>query len=241
MGLLIDAGTADIKLEASRDRGVMQNDYNTGNAMRWIRSVAVLSAVGVFSGCAYNVQVSSQSGAAEVMSAKVKQDKAYLVFSDSLATAGKEVKPSFVCGAHRYPMYIGETLESSLSKTVEAAFPNAVNNGGSVPTSGDGLIFKFDLSEFDPSIRFMPGFFVPTADANVDIAIHARVADKTGKELLATTFRGQGHSSQDGSCGVGADALAEAGQKAIADAMENFVDKVINTGILDPSTTTASK
>ncbi|MDN7873662.1 hypothetical protein QZM26_30165 [Burkholderia multivorans] len=174
------------------------------------------------------------------MSTKVKQDKAYLVFSDNLATAGKEVKPGFACGAHRYPMYIGETLESSLSKTVEAAYPHAVSNGGSIPASADGLVFKFDLSEFDPRIRFTPGFFVQTADANVDIAIHARVSDKAGKELLATTFRGQGHSSQDGSCGVGADALADAGQKAIANAMENFVDKVINTGALDTLTTTAA-
>ncbi|RKT25812.1 hypothetical protein B0G69_1541 [Paraburkholderia sp. RAU2J] len=210
--------------------------------MRLLKAMFVLSAVSVFSGCAYNVQVSSQSGAAEVMSTKVKQDKAYLVFSDNLATAGKEVKPGFACGAHRYPMYIGEPLESSLSKTVEAAYPHVVNNGGSIPTSADGLIFKFDLSEFDPRIRFTPGFFVPTADANVDIAIHARVSDKAGKELLATTFRGQGHSSQDGSCGVGADALADAGQKAIANAMENFVDKVINTGSLDAAmATTASK
>ncbi|MDN7881359.1 hypothetical protein [Burkholderia aenigmatica] len=174
------------------------------------------------------------------MSTKVRQDKAYLVFSDNLATAGKEVKPGFQCGAHRYPMYIGETLENSLSKTVEAAFPHAVRNGGAIPALGDGLVFKFDLSEFDPRVRFTPGFFVPTADANVDIAIHARVSDKTGKELIATTFRGLGHSSQDGSCGIGADALAEAGQKAIANAMENFVDKVINTGILDPATTAAA-
>ncbi|WP_454875476.1 hypothetical protein [Paraburkholderia xenovorans] len=208
--------------------------------MRLLKAMFVFSAVSVFSGCAYNVQVSSQSGAAEVMSTKVKQDKAYLVFSDNLATAGKEVKPGFACGAHRYPMYIGETLESSLSKTVEAAYPHAVSNGGSIPASADGLVFKFDLSEFDPRIRFTPGFFVQTADANVDIAIHARVSDKAGKELLATTFRGQGHSSQDGSCGVGADALADAGQKAIANAMENFVDKVINTGALDTLTTTAA-
>lgn len=204
--------------------------------MRWIKPVTALAAVSVFSGCAYNVQVSPQSGAAEVMTTKVKQDKAYLVFSDNLATAGREVKPGFACGAHRYPMYIGQTLENSLSRTLEAAFPHAVRNGGAIPTSGDGLVFKFDLSEFDPRLRFTPGFFVPTADANVDIAMRARVSDKAGKELIATTFRGQGHSSQDGSCEVGADALADAGQKAIANAMENFVDKVINTGILDSGT-----
>ncbi|WP_236002441.1 hypothetical protein [Paraburkholderia elongata] len=201
--------------------------------MGWIKAVAALSAVTMFSGCAYNVQVSSQSGAAEVMTTKVRHDKAYVVFSDSLATAGKDVKSGFACGAHKYPMYIGEALQGSLSRTVEAAFPQVVNNGGAVPSSADGIVFKFDLSEFDPRIRFTPGFWVPSADANVDIAIRARVSDRTGKELITTTFRGQGHASEDGACPVGADALGQAAQKAISNAMENFVDKVINTGALD--------
>jgi hypothetical protein len=201
--------------------------------MERIKAVAAALALTICSGCAYNVQVSSQSGAAEVMSSKVRHDKAYVVFSDSLATAGKDVKAGFQCSAHKYPMYIGEALQGSLSKTVEAAFPQVVNNGGSIPSSADGIVFKFDLSEFDPRIRFMPGFWVPSADANVDIAIHARVSDQTGKELIATTFRGQGHASEDGTCSVGADALSQAAQKAISNAMENFVDKVINTGALD--------
>ncbi|CAJ9609585.1 hypothetical protein [Burkholderia pseudomallei] len=201
--------------------------------MAWIKAVTALSAVAMFSGCAYNVPMSSQSGAAEVMSTKVRHEKAYVVFGDSLATAGRDVKSGFVCSAHKYPMYIGEALQGSLSKTVEAAFPQVVNNGGTVPSSADGIVFKFDLSEFDPRIRFTPGFWVPTADANVDIAIRARVSDRTGNELITTTFRGQGHASEDGSCPVGAEALSQAAQKAISNAMESFVDKVINTGALD--------
>jgi hypothetical protein len=209
--------------------------------MAWIKAVAAMSAATLFSGCAYNVQVSSQSGAAEVMSTKVRQDKAYVVFSDGLVTAGKDVKSGFACGAHKYPMYIGEALQGSLSKTVEAAFPRVVNNGGAVPSSADGIVFKFDLSEFDPRIRFAAGFWVPTADANVDIAIRARVSDRTGKELITTTFRGQGHASEDGNCPVGADVLAEAAQKAISNAMESFVDKVINTGALDAAIATSAR
>lgn len=209
--------------------------------MAWVKAGAAMLAATVFSGCAYNVQVASQSGASEVMSTKIKQDKAYVVFSDNLVTAGKDVKSGFACGAHKYPMYIGEALQGSLSKTVEAAFPQVVNNGGAVPSTHDGIIFKFDLSEFDPRIRFTPGFWVPSADANVDIAIRARVADKQGKELITTTFRGQGHASEDGNCPVGADALSLAAQKAIANAMESFVDKVINTGALDPVMATSAR
>lgn len=209
----------------------------------WIpKTFAAVAIVATFSGCAYNVQVASQSGAAEVMTNKVRQEKAYVVFGDSLITASRDVKSGFACGAHKYPMSIGEALQSSISRTVEAAYPNAINNGGQIPSSADGIIMKFDLADFDPRIRFLPGFWVPTADANVDLAIKARLTDAKGKELLTTTFRGQGHASEDGSCPVGADALSEAAQKAIANAMESFVDKVFNTSALDPAlTTTAAK
>jgi hypothetical protein len=206
------------------------------------RTILTTALVATFSGCAYNVQVASQSGAAEVMTNKVRQSKAYIVFGDSLATAGRDVKSGFACGAHKYPMYIGEALQSSISRTVEAAYPNAVNNGGQIPSSADGIVMKFDLADFDPRIRFLPGFWVPTADANVDLAIKARLTDAKGKELLTTTFRGQGHASEDGTCPIGADALSAAAQKAIANAMESFVDKVFNTGALDPAlATTAQK
>jgi hypothetical protein len=209
--------------------------------MTSIKAIAVLAAVSVLAGCAHEVQVSSQSGAAEVMSTKVNQQKAYLVFSNNLVTASKRVKPGFACGAHSYPMAIGDALKSSITQTVNAAYPHAISTGGAIPSTADGVIFKFDLSYFDPTIRFAPGFFVPTADANVEIAIQARVADRTGKELITTTFHGHGRASEDGACGIGADALGDAAKKAIQDAMENFVDKVINTGALDAVATTVSK
>jgi hypothetical protein len=208
--------------------------------MAWVKMLAAMSAATVFSGCAYNVQVSSQSGAAEVMSTRVRHDQAYVVFGDTLVTAGKDVKSGFICSAHNYPMYIGEALQGSISKTLEAAYPQS-GKSGSVPAQVDGLIFKFDLADFEPRVRFERGFWVPTADATVDIAIHTRVSDRSGKELLATTFRGQGHADEDGNCPVGADALAEAADKAIANAMENFVDKVINTGALDTTTATSAR
>ena len=44
--------------------------------MAWVKAIAAMSAATVFSGCAYNVQVASQSGASEIMSTKVRQDKA---------------------------------------------------------------------------------------------------------------------------------------------------------------------
>lgn len=206
-----------------------------------MKAIAALGAVSALAGCAYQVQVGPQSGAAEVMSTKVSQQKAYVVFGTNLLTASKDVKSGFVCSAHNYPMAIGDALKSSLTQTVNAAYPHAISSGSAIPSTADGLIFKFDLSDFDPTIRFERGFFVGTADANVEIAVQARVTDKSGKELITTTFHGHGHASQDGACGDGADVLGEAGKRAVQNAMENFVDKVINSGALDAAATTASK
>lgn len=165
----------------------------------WLpKTIAAAAIVATFSGCAYNVQVASQSGAAEVMPSRVRQEKAYVVFGNSLITAGRDVKSGFECGASKYPMYIGEALQNSISRTVDAAYPNAINSGGHIPSSADGIVMKFDLVNFDPRLRFLPGFWVPTADASVDLAIKARLTDATGKELLTTTSRGQGHASEDG-------------------------------------------
>lgn len=199
---------------------------------------AFVSAAAVMSlgACTYNVPLSAQSGAAEVMSTKATKGSAYIVMSPELSSLGKTVKPGFACGAHSYPIYAGETIRTSLEKTLEGAY-SSVSASDSLPTSAQGPIFKFDSVDFDPRIRFIPGFWSVEADANVDLAIRARITTPSGAELLITTFRGQGHATQDGQgCGMGADALSEAMTKAVRSAMENFVDKVINTGALQQAT-----
>jgi hypothetical protein len=120
--------------------------------MAFTKVMAVLAAASVLAGCAHNVEVSSQSGAAEVMSTRVRQEKAYLVFNDNIASAGKEVKPGFACGAHNYPMYIGEAIEGSLTKTVEARYRLQLADWSSSSTS-PSLI---RLSGLRPDSLFRP-------------------------------------------------------------------------------------
>ncbi|MFD1556005.1 hypothetical protein ACFSHT_10270 [Paraburkholderia silviterrae] len=166
------------------------------------------------------------------MSTKATKGSAYIVMSPELSSLGRTVKPGLICGAHSYPIYAGDVIRSSLIKTLEGAY-SSVSASDSLPTAAQGPVFKFDVADFDPRLRFAQGFWSGSADANVDLAIRARVTSPTGAELITTTFRGQGHGSEDGQgCGMGADALSDAAAKAIRSAMENFVDKVINTGAL---------
>lgn len=196
---------------------------------------AVLLAASAMSGCAYNVQVTPQNGSSEVMSTKVSTGRAYVVISDNLATLGKDVKPGFVCRAHSYPLYIGNAVSSSILQTLAGAYGDVKPSGANMPSNADGVVFRFDVADFDPVLRFQQGFFTGTADATVDLAIRARVTDASCKELAVATLRGQGHDSEEGSCPVGADALSRASGKALRSAMENMVDKLVNTDILKPS------
>lgn len=199
--------------------------------MMWrsIGAVASATALAVLTGCSFNVPLAAQNGSSEIMSTKVSKTKAYVVMSPELSSLGRDVKPGFICRAHKYPLYAGDVIRESIVQTLEGAY-GSVSTSDSMPSSVNGTIFKFDLADFDPQLRFSSGFFTGSADANVDIGIRARVTSSNGAELITTTFRGQGHSNQDGECAVGADALSAATSKAIRGAMENFVDKVINTG-----------
>lgn len=192
-----------------------------------------ITATIALSGCAYKVDVMSQSGAGEIMATKMSKDNAVVVVGADLAALNRDVKASYLCGAHVYPMFIGTAISRSLSETVEAAYKNTKSGAQFATKNANGIVFKFDLADFDPRLRFSPGFWVPTADANVDIGIRAHISDGTGKELLTTTFRGQGHASVDGGCDAGAQALELAAEQAIRTTMEGFVDKVINTSAID--------
>jgi hypothetical protein len=199
-----------------------------------IRTVvgSALLAAAVLSGCAINVPVSSQSGASEVMSTRVSKANAHLVISDNLATLGRDVKSSFTCGAYNYPMHMGDAIAQSLSETVGAAYNVIGQTNSTAAADGKSFVFRFDVADFDPQLHFIRGFWTLTADANVSLGIRARISTGDGQELLTTTFRGQGHGTEDGGCPAGSAALSRAASKALQDAMESFVDKAINTGVL---------
>lgn len=194
--------------------------------------ISTITAAAVLVGCTHDVYVVPQSGAPEVMPSKIRTGKAYAVFGDGLLDASVDVKPGAICRFHDYPMPIGHVLRTSLMQTLKAAYPKVIDSGRSVPNSADGLVFKFELSDFEPTIRFEQTWLVPTIDATVDLSLVAHVYNADGKELITTSFRGHGHAREDGDCFSGDTALSSAAKKAVAGVMENLVDKVINTDAL---------
>ena len=194
-------------------------------------------SLAVLSGCAHKAEVLGTSAAYEVMSDRKKTGNAYIVVSDDLANLERVVKPGYACGAHSYPVVIGPAIRASIVRTVEGAYQDATVLSSESLSPKDGPVFVFRLDEFSPRIRFLPGFFVPTADATVDLAMRVTATNTAGRVYSTTTIRGNGSATEDGNCSAGAGVLAIASQKALRVALENFVSRVINVDSQQPSST----
>ncbi|BEP59391.1 hypothetical protein GmRootV118_66350 [Variovorax sp. V118] len=179
-------------------------------------------------GCAHRAEVGSTSAAYEVRRDRVQSSKAYVAVSSDLATLEKTVKPGHICGPHNFPVALGPAIKTSIVRTVSGAHSSVVPISTASEAGRDGVLYTFALDDFNPRLRFQPGFFVPTADASVEISIKTTAVSADGRELATTTVRGFGQESLDGQCPVGAEALGKATEKAIRVSLENFVARVIN-------------
>lgn len=193
-----------------------------------MKAVMVALVLGALGGCAHKAEVLGTSAAYEVMSDRKTAGTAYVIVSDDLAQLERVVKPGFACGAHSYPVSFGPAIRSSIARTVEAAFQDAIVLTSESLSPRNGAMFAFKLDEFNPRLRFIPGFFVPTADASVEFAMRVSATNAAGKIYSTTTVRGTGQATEDGGCEVGASVLAVASQKALRVALESFVSRVIN-------------
>jgi hypothetical protein len=192
----------------------------------------VWAVLPLLAACAHEVPLTAQTGGSEVMTSKVSKHPAQVIVSQDILGAAPVVKPGYLCGAHSYPLNIGPIITQSLQRTLESAFSRVEVSPTPVATAPDAVVFKFDLESLDPRVRFIPGFWSGTADSSVDIGIRVHVTKADGSELITSIFRGQGHDTEDGACPVGAQSLERASEQAIRSAMENLVDKVINTDAL---------
>ncbi|SCX70959.1 hypothetical protein [Variovorax sp. EL159] len=179
-------------------------------------------------GCAHKAEVGSTSAAYEVRRDRVQQTKAYVAVSGDLANLEKVVKPGQICGAHSYPLSVGPAIKTSIVRTVSAAHQSVVPVQTSSESGKDGVLYTFALDDFNPRLRFQPGFFSATADASVELSIRTTAVSPDGRELATTTVRGFGQESVEGDCPVGAEALSKATEKAVRVSLENFVARVIN-------------
>ncbi len=189
----------------------------------------------ILSGCAYNAQVMSTS----VPVAEIRADKqincsvSYFI-ENELIDLNEDIKPSsYVCGAHTFPLKVGEALKSSIFKVLDGAFTNVTTSSSRAPSNWDGKYkFIFTLDTFNASLRFAMGFWEANIFGSSEIVIKVVVIDANGKEVVRTSIAGEGAANISGQCGDGANALTEATQKAIRRTLENFVYKIINSNYL---------
>lgn len=201
--------------------------------MRIMKKYAlILGLVALASGCAHQANVVSTSAGYEVRSDKVNNGKAYVYISQDLDSLERIVKPGHICGAHTYPLDAGPAVRASIMKTMEAAYKQVISVPSRSAAQSDAPMFAFSLDEFNPRLRFVPGFWSATADSSVEMAIKTSTTGIDGKEVSSATVRGFGQDSVDGGCETGADILAKSTQKAIRVTLENFVARVINTGVV---------
>lgn len=197
--------------------------------------MALIGLVILLGGCSYNAQVVSTSApASEIRLDRVRDARAALILDSEIETLRREVKPSsYVCTFHDYPLDIGQSIKQSIRSVIDSSFREMEFVGVGGTASGHDFTFKFDLTDFVPTISFASGFWQGTANANVELVMRVTVMDSEGQEILRTTIAGEGNAQQKGGCGDGAQALADAGQESVKRLLENFVYKVINSDQLD--------
>lgn len=203
--------------------------------------LAVISASAcIISACTYQaVAVSSLAPTSEIRADRFRDTHVGVVTNmDSTDFLIEAKKPGFTCTAHTYPVDVGPALRESIGKVMDASF-SSYENIGSVTARQDGkhgYVMIFDLEEFDATFSYSTGFWSGTAHGRASITLKVTILDSYGDEILRTNVSGDGNGDAEGGCGKGAEALGQAASEAVAEVLENFVYKVINSDQLDKPT-----
>ncbi len=190
----------------------------------------VILCLFLLAGCSFKGQASATAGAAaEVLPQRAIPATASVYLSSELSGLSRTVSPSYVCGAHAYPLSLGAAIQTSIITTNEAAF-DAVVSGKAATSPEPGALrhIAFDLEQMSARLEFSPGFFTANAQANVDLIMGVSVYDAAGTQILRAVVQGNGFAEQQGDCPSGSSVLGRAATTAIERALEEYVFKVIN-------------
>lgn len=193
--------------------------------------VATLVATSVIlSACTYNANVApAPAAASEVLpTRRLPYTVSYFV-DPSVATLEKNAQTGFTCSAHAFPVNVGPAISSTIRSVNAVAFANA-REEGSRNEGADGVKrhIVLDLIEFNPKLDFSQGFWTSRAHGRVEIVLRAIALDETNKTILTATISGEGSADQTGGCSNGADALAEAANKAVRRLGQDYANKFVN-------------
>ena len=188
----------------------------------------------VLAGCTAPTTVPSTSMAAsEVMATRAIESPTSVYISPDVALLSQKVAVSgYSCSAWNFPTSVGPGLAETLRLTNDQALKHPVPGGTqSEPGAGASYHIIFDQPEYDPRISIAPQFWSGLADASAELTLRVRVIDAKGMEIIKTIVSGEGSAQQSGDCEAMSGALAAASGKAVKRIAENYVEKVINTGL----------
>jgi hypothetical protein len=92
---------------------------------------------------------------------------------------------------------------------------------------------EFRLESFESVLGYMSGTWTGSAHAESSMNLSFKVRGPDGSELLSTSVAGDGSAIRSGGCDQGSVVLSESASKAIEEAVQTFVYKVIDSRLLE--------
>lgn len=152
-----------------------------------------------------------------------------------LANYAQEVPVSgWGCGAWSVPVTMGPGLVQSLQAANHKGLRNQLPGASAqLPAPGAKYNISIALDGFHPHLKVEPGLFSGTAVAAADVVLRVRVTDNQAKELLTSQITGDGEAQSDVVfCPEVKKALTQATTLAVQQVAQNYIDKIINSGVL---------
>ncbi len=199
------------------------------------RLLAITLCGASLSACAYQAPVAVTPNLNVYSSYEDKLPGTYVLYVSSEGF-NQTIKPTgYQCAAHSFPLDMGNTFKASVVKTMQQLVENLeiVDSPISVEelmrTGKKGMIVV-RADNIDARIQFVPGFVTGTAISQVELSANMTVDSKVGR-ILGTTADGNGNAQSDSGafCGGGANAVADAADKAMKQLLGQLGERLSNS------------
>ncbi len=205
--------------------------------MKRLMEIGLLLYVLILSGCAYNVKPISMPALQIYSSYDEKIPGTWVVvIDDSAKNVVRDISAaSYVCSAHKYPINTGNTIATSIKRTMDSIFENVIERTN-MPTSAElqridakgTVLVKMDT--FEPRLHCSMGFWSGSCTASTDIEFGVIVRGQQGK-LFATSVGDSATTdgNSGGVCEGAANVLSESISKSVREALERMGERLSNS------------
>lgn len=197
--------------------------------------ILALACLGL-SGCMSTSNITPAGATdSDIKAAVVVESPTSVYIPPELANYAQEVPVSgWGCGAWSVPVTMGPGLVQSLQAANHKALRNQLAGASAQqPAPGAKYNISIALDGFHPHLKVEMGLFSGTAVAAADVVLRVRVTDDQAKELLVSQVTGDGEAESDVVlCPEVKKALTQATTIAVQQVAQNYIDKVINSGLL---------